>query len=229
MLNESKNPYSSGYPEKQRNYLKKIINVLVSNSRLIQKVDGTFITTDGTEVPAIAFTSRYGMSIYHEYLWELRNHLEKIYRLSNEESEYVWNKYKLKMIVYDNRINSHQLIPSLINGKNLNESKEPKFNYTTYDFENIDKIFLNKVVEVLKHETEYIHQYRRLNLPVKPYMLNNLSDYSHHLTSNKHEIKPYVSFYVDMKDKFGIGNDAEVMYIYQKYKKFILELIPPYH
>jgi hypothetical protein len=77
MLNESKNPYSSGYPEKQRDYLKKIINLLVTGSRLIQKVDGTFITTDGTEVPAIAFTSSYGMSIYHEYLWELKNPIRK--------------------------------------------------------------------------------------------------------------------------------------------------------
>ena len=83
-------------------------------------------------------------------------------------------------------------------------------------------------------EKVYGDKLENLNLcfikdPLDLYDKLNLSDYSHHLTSNKHEIKPYVSFYVDMKNKFGIGNDVEVMYIYQKYKKFILELIPPYH
>lgn len=226
-MTESKNPHYSDYPKKQRNYLKKIIGLLVSGSKLIQKVDGTFISTDDVDIPAVSFTS--GMTIYHKFLWELRNHLEKIYGLTNEESEYVWDKYQQKMVVYDNRINSYQLIPSLIHDKNLNESKEPKFNYDTFEFENIDKKFLDKVVEVLENETTYNPQYMNLTLPIRPYNLNNLSAYDHNLTGSKNHSRPHPSFYEDMKNKFGIGNHIEVMYIFQNYKKFILELIPPFH
>lgn len=227
-MTESKNPHYSDYPEKQRNYLKKIIGLLVSGSKLIRKVDGTFISTDDIDIPAVSFTSSYGMTIYHKFLWELRNHLERIYGLTNEESEYVWGKYQQKMVVYDNRINSYLLIPSLFHNKNLNESKEPKFNYTTFDFENIDKKFLDKVVGVLKNETEYNPQYRRLTLPLRPYNLNNLGTYSHYLTSEYlDDDKPYPSFYKDMKGMFGIRNDIEVIYAFQNYKKFILELITP--
>jgi len=228
-MTESKNPHYSDYPEKQRNYLKKIIGLLVSGSKLIRKVDGTFISTDDIDIPAVSFTSSYGMTIYHKFLWELRNHLERIYGLTNEESEYVWSKYQQKMVVYDNRINSYLLIPSLFHDKNLNESKEPKFNYTTFDFENIDKKFLDKVVEVLKNESKYNPRYMNLTIPIRPYNLNNLRAYDHSLTGNKHSAKPYPSFYEDMKDKFGIGNHVEIMYIYRQYKKFILELIPPFH
>ncbi len=228
-MTESKNPHYSDYPEKQRNYLKKIIGLLVSGSKLIRKVDGTFISTDDIDIPAVSFTSSYGMTIYHKFLWELRNHLERIYGLTNEESEYVWSKYQQKMVVYDNRINSYLLIPSLFHDKNLNESKEPKFNYDTFEFENIDKRFLDKVVEVLKNETMYNPRYMNLTIPIRPYNLNNLRAYDHSLTGNKHSTKPYPSFYEDMKDKFGIGNHVEVMYIFQNYKKFILELIPPFH
>ena len=228
-MTESKNPHYSDYPEKQRNYLKKIIELLVSGSKLIQKVDGTFISTDDVDIPAVSFTSSYGMTIYHKFLWELGNHLERIYGLTNEESEYVWSKYQQKMVVYDNKINSYQLVPSLIHDKNINESKEPKFNYTTFDFENIDKKFLDKVVEVLKNESKYNPRYMNLTIPIRPYNLNNLNAYNHCLTGNKHSDKPYPSFYEDMKDKFGIGNHVEIMYIYRHYKKFILELIPPFH
>jgi len=228
-MTESKNPHYSDYPEKQRNYLKKIIGLLVSGSKLIRKVDGTFISTDDIDIPAVSFTSSYGMTIYHKFLWELRNHLERIYGLTNEESEYVWSKYQQKMVVYDNRINSYLLIPSLFHDKNLNESKEPKFNYDTFEFENIDKRFLDKVVEVLENETTYNPQYMNLTLPIRPYNLNNLSAYDHNLTGSKNHIRPHPSFYEDMKDKFGIGNHIEVMYIFQNYKKFILELIPPFH
>ena len=228
-MTESKNPHYSDYPEKQRNYLKKIIGLLVSGSKLIQKVDGTFISTDDVDIPAVSFTSSYGISIYHRFLWELKDHLERIYGLTNEESDYVWDNYKLKMVVFDNRRNGYDLIPSLIHNKNINESKEPKFNYTTFDFENIDKKFLDKVVEVLKNESKYNPSYMNLTIPIRPYNLNNLRAYDHSLTGNKHSAKPYPSFYEDMKDKFGIGNHVEVMYIFQNYKKFILELIPPFH
>ena len=228
-MTESKNPHYSDYPEKQRNYLKKIIELLVSGSKLIQKVDGTFISTDDVDIPAVSFTSSYGISIYHRFLWELKDHLERIYGLTNEESDYVWDNYKLKMVVFDNRRNGYDLIPSLIHNKNINESKEPKFNYTTFDFENIDKKFLDKVVEVLKNESKYNPRYMNLTIPIRPYNLNNLNAYNHCLTGNKHSDKPYPSFYEDMKDKFGIGNHVEIMYIYRQYKKFILELIPPFH
>ena len=228
-MTESKNPHYSDYPEKKRNYLKKIIELLVSGSKLIQKVDGTFISTDDVDIPAVSFTSSYGISIYHRFLWELKDHLERIYGLTNEESDYVWDNYKLKMVVFDNRRNGYDLIPSLIHNKNINESKEPKFNYTTFDFENIDKKFLDKVVEVLKNESKYNPRYMNLTIPIRPYNLNNLNAYNHCLTGNKHSDKPYPSFYEDMKDKFGIGNHVEIMYIYRHYKKFILELIPPFH
>ena len=228
-MTESKNPHYSDYPEKQRNYLKKIIELLVSGSKLIQKVDGTFISTDDVDIPAVSFTSSYGISINHRFLWELKDHLERIYGLTNEESDYVWDNYKLKMVVFDNRRNGYDLIPSLIHNKNINESKEPKFNYTTFDFENIDKKFLDKVVEVLKNESKYNPRYMNLTIPIRPYNLNNLNAYNHCLTGNKHSAKPYPSFYEDMKDKFGIGNHVEIMYIYRQYKKFILELIPPFH
>ena len=228
-MTESKNPRYSDYPEKQRNYLKKIIGLLVSGSKLIQKVDGTFISTDDVDIPAVSFTSSWGISIYHNLLWELKDHLERIYGLTNEESDYVWDKYKSKMVVFDNRRNGYDLIPSLIHDKNINESDEPKFNFTTFDFENIDKKFLDKVVEVLKNETTYNPRHMNLTIPIRPYNLNNLSAYDHSLTGNKHFPKPYPSFYEDMKDKFGIGNHVEIMYIYRQYKKFILELIPPFH
>ena len=228
-MTESKNPRYSDYPEKQRNYLKKIIGLLVSGSKLIQKVDGTFISTDDVDIPAVSFTSSWGISIYHNFLWELKDHLERIYGLNEYECDYVWERYKSKMVVFDNRRNGYDLIPSLIHDKNINESKEPKFNYNTFEFENIDKRFLDKVVEVLKNETTYNPQHMNLTLPIRPYNLNNLRAYDHSLTGNKHSAKPYPSFYEDMKDKFGIGNHVEIMYIYRQYKKFILELIPQFH
>ena len=114
-MTESKNPHYSDYPEKQRNYLKKIIELLLSGSKLIQKVDGTFISTDDVDIPAVSFTSSYGISIYHRFLWELKDHLERIYGLTDEESDYVWNKYRSEMVVFDNRRNGYDLIPSLIN------------------------------------------------------------------------------------------------------------------
>jgi hypothetical protein len=141
----------------------------------------------------------------------------------------VWDKYKKKMVVFNGRENSYSLIPELGYDKSLNESKEPKFNFTTFDFENIDKKFLDKIVEVLKNETTYNPRYMNLTIPISPHNLNNLRAYDHSLTGNKHSDKPYPSFYGDMKDKFGIGNHVEVMYIYKQYKKFILELIPPFH
>lgn len=229
MLNESTNPRFSDYPEKQLDYLKKIINLLVSGSKLIQKVDGTFISTDDVDIPAVSFTSSWGISIYHKFLWELKDQLERIYGLNEYECDYVWDRYKSKMVVFDNRRNGYDLIPSLIHDKNLNESKEPKFNFTTFDFENIDEKFLDKVVEVLKNETTYNPRYMNLTIPIRPYNLNNLSAYNHSLTGNEHSNKPYPSFYEDMKDTFGISNSVEIMYIYGQYKKFILKLIPPFH
>lgn len=234
MLNESNNPHSKDYPEKQLDYLKKIINLLVVGSKLVERQEDygepiTYVMTDGVDILPVGFTSIWGMSIYHNFLWELKDHLERIYGLTNEESDYVWDIYKKKMVVFNNRENSYSLTPELGYGKSLNESKEPKINPYTSDFENIDKKFLDKVVEVLKNETEYDAQYGNIIFPISPYKLNNFGSYSHKLTSGKHDIKPYPSFYGDMKDKFGIGNHVEVMYIYRQYKKFILELIPPYH
>jgi hypothetical protein len=190
----------------------------------------TYVMADGVDILPVGFTSSYGMSIYHNFLWELKNHLERTYGLTDLETDYVWDKYKKKMVVFNNRENSYSLIPELGYGKSLNESKEPKINPYTSDFENIDKKFLDKVVGVLKNETEYNPQYRRLTLPLRPYNLNNLGGYSHYLTSEYlDDDKPYPSFYKDMKGLFGIRNDIEVIYVFQNYKKFILELIAPAH
>ena len=235
MLNESKNPYSKDYPQKQEDYILKIIDLLVVSSKLVEREDDygepiTYVTTDGVDILPVGFTSSYGMSIYHNFLWELKNHLERTYGLTNEESDYVWDKYKKKMVVFNGRENSYSLIPELGYGKSLNESKEPKINPYTSDFENIDKKFLDKVVGVLKNETEYNPQYRRLTLPLRPYNLNNLGGYSHYLTSEYlDDDKPYPSFYKDMKGLFSIRKDIEVIYVFQNYKKFILELITPTH
>ena len=204
------------------------------SSKLVEREDDygepiTYVMTDGVDILPVGFTSSYGISIYHSYLWDLKKHLERIYGLTNEESDYVWDKYKSKMVVFNGRKNKYSLIPSLINKGDLNESKEPKFNFTTFDFENIDKRFLDKVTEVLKNETTYDPRHMNLTIPIRPYNLNNLHAYGHSLTGNKHSDKPYPSFYDDMKDKFGIGNHVEVMYIYRQYKKFVLELIPPFH
>ena len=235
MLNESKNPYSKDYPQKQEDYILKIIDLLVVSSKLVEREDDygepiTYVMADGVDILPVGFTSSYGMSIYHNFLWELKNHLERTYGLTNEESDYVWDKYKKKMVVFNGRENSYSLIPELGYGKSLNESKEPKINPYTSDFENIDKKFLDKVVGVLKNETEYNPQYRRLTLPLRPYNLNNLGGYSHYLTSEYlDDDKPYPSFYKDMKGLFSIRKDIEVIYVFQNYKKFILELITPTH
>ena len=113
------NPYYKDYPDKQLDYLKKIINILVVDSKLVERDDNgkpiTYVTTDGVDIPPVGFTSSYGMSIYHNFLWELKNHLERIYGLTNEEADYVWNKYRSEMVVFDNRRNGYDLIPSLIN------------------------------------------------------------------------------------------------------------------
>ena len=235
MLNESKNPYSKDYPQKQEDYLIKIIDLLVVSSKLVEREDDygepiTYVMADGVDILPVGFTSSYGMSIYHNFLWELRKHLEGVYGLTETEADYVWDKYKKKMVVFNGRENSYSLIPELGYGKSLNESKEPKINPYTSDFENIDKKFLDKVVGVLKNETEYNPQYRRLTLPLRPYNLNNLGGYSHYLTSEYlDDDKPYPSFYKDMKGLFSIRKDIEVIYVFQNYKKFILELITPTH
>ena len=235
MLNESKNPYSKDYPQKQEDYILKIIDLLVVSSKLVEREDDygepiTYVMTDGVDILPVGFTSSYGMSIYHNFLWELKNHLERTYGLTDLETDYVWDKYKKKMVVFNGRENSYSLIPELGYGKSLNESKEPKINPYTSDFENIDKKFLDKVVGVLKNETEYNPQYRRLTLPLRPYNLNNLGGYSHYLTSEYlDDDKPYPSFYKDMKGLFSIRKDIEVIYVFQNYKKFILELITPTH
>ena len=235
MLNESKNPYSKDYPQKQEDYILKIIDLLVVSSKLVEREDDygepiTYVMTDGVDILPVGFTSSYGISIYHSYLWDLKNHLERTYGLTELETDYVWDKYKKKMVVFNGRENSYSLIPELGYGKSLNESKEPKINPYTSDFENIDKKFLDKVVGVLKNETEYNPQYRRLTLPLRPYNLNNLGGYSHYLTSEYlDDDKPYPSFYKDMKGLFSIRNDIEVIYVFQNYKKFILELITPTH
>ncbi len=235
MLNESKNPYSKDYPQKQEDYILKIIDLLVVSSKLVEREDDygepiTYVMTDGVDILPVGFTSSYGISIYHYFLWELKNHLERTYGLTDLETDYVWDKYKKKMVVFNGRENSYSLIPELGYGKSLNESKEPKINPYTSDFENIDKKFLDKVVGVLKNETEYNPQYRRLTLPLRPYNLNNLGGYSHYLTSEYlDDDKPYPSFYKDMKGLFSIRNDIEVIYVFQNYKKFILELITPTH
>ena len=234
MLNESKNPYSKDYPQKQEDYLIKIIDLLVVSSKLVEREDDygepiTYVMADGVDILPVGFTSSYGMSIYHNFLWGLKNHLERTYGLTNEESDYVWDKYKKKMVVFNGRENSYSLIPELGYGKSLNESKEPKINPYTSDFENIDKKFLDKVVGVLKNETEYNPQDRRLTLPLRPYNLNNLGGYSHYLTSEYLDDDPYPSFYKDMKGLFSIRKDIEVIYVFQNYKKFILELITPTH
>ena len=234
MLNESKNPYSKDYPQKQEDYILKIIDLLVVSSKLVEREDDygepiTYVMADGVDILPVGFTSSYGMSIYHNFLWELKNHLERTYGLTNEESDYVWDKYKKKMVVFNGRENSYSLIPELGYGKSLNESKEPKIKPYTSDFENIDKKFLDKVVGVLKNETEYNPQYRRLTLPLRPYNLNNLGGYSHYLTSEYLDDDPYPSFYKDMKGLFSIRKDIEVIYVFQNYKKFILELITPTH
>ena len=235
MLNESKNPYSKDYPQKQEDYILKIIDLLVVSSKLVEREDDygepiTYVMTDGVDILPVGFTSSWGMSIYHNFLWELKNHLERTYGLTELETDYVWDKYKKKMVVFNNRENSYSLIPELGYGKSLNESKEPKINPYTSDFENIDKKFLDKVVGVLKNETEYNPQYRRLTLPLRPYNLNNLGGYSHYLTSEYlDDDKPYPSFYKDMKGLFSIRKDIEVIYVFQNYKKFILELITPTH
>ena len=235
MLNESKNPYSKDYPQKQEDYLIKIIDLLVVSSKLVEREDDygepiTYVMADGVDILPVGFTSSYGMSIYHNFLWELKNHLERTYGLTDLETDYVWDKYKKKMVVFNGRENSYSLIPELGYGKSLNESKEPKINPYTSDFENIDKKFLDKVVGVLKNETEYNPQYRRLTLPLRPYNLNNLGGYSHYLTREYlDDDKPYPSFYKDMKGLFSIRKDIEVIYVFQNYKKFILELITPTH
>jgi len=234
-MTEFKNPYSKDYPQKQEDYILKIIDLLVVSSKLVEREDDygepiTYVMTDGVDILPVGFTSSWGMSIYHNFLWDLKNHLERTYGLTELETDYVWDKYKKKMVVFNNRENSYSLIPELGYGKSLNESKEPKINPYTSDFENIDKKFLDKVVGVLKNETEYNPQYRRLTLPLRPYNLNNLGIYSHYLTSEYlDDDKPYPSFYKDMKGLFSIRNDIEVIYVFQNYKKFILELITPSH
>lgn len=114
------NPYYKDYPVKQLDYLKKIINILVVSSKLVEREDAygkpiTYVTTDGVDILPVGFTSRWGMTIYHKFLWELKDHLERIYGLTDEESDYVWEKYKKEMVVFNNRENSYSLIPSLIN------------------------------------------------------------------------------------------------------------------
>ncbi len=113
------NPYYKDYPDKQLDYLKKIINILVVSSKLVERDDEgkpiTYVTTDGVDILPVGFTSSNDISIYHPFLWDLKSHLERIYGLTNEESDYVWDKYKSEMVVFDGRRNGYDLIPSLIN------------------------------------------------------------------------------------------------------------------
>jgi len=118
MINESGNPYSKGYSQKQIDYLVKVINLLVVDSKLVERKDDyaepiTYVTTDGVDILPVGFTSSWGMSIYHNFLWELKNHLERVYGLTETEADYVWDKYKKKMVVFNNGENSYSLIPEL--------------------------------------------------------------------------------------------------------------------
>jgi len=113
MINESGNPYSKGYSQKQIDYLVKVINLLVVERKDDYAEPITYVTTDGVDILPVGFTSSWGMSIYHNFLWELKNHLERVYGLTNEEADYVWDKYKKKMVVFNNGENSYSLIPEL--------------------------------------------------------------------------------------------------------------------
>jgi len=147
--------------------------------------------------------------------------MKEIYTLKDKEVMYVLNEYNDFLWYMVEKINLKEEIKS-----EINETKEPpSFNFVTNQYENINKKFLDKVLGVLKDETNYNSNNNNLTIPIRPYRLNNLGKYGHSLTGDKHSFKPYPSFSDDMSDKFGIGNDAEIQYIYQKYKEYILELI----
>ena len=118
MLNESGNQYYKDYSQKQIDYLVKVINLLVVGSKLVERKDDyaepiTYVTTDGVDILPVGFSSSWGMSIYHNFLWELKKHLEGVYGLTETEADYVWDNYKKKMVVFNNRENSYSLIPEL--------------------------------------------------------------------------------------------------------------------
>jgi len=147
--------------------------------------------------------------------------MKEIYTLKDKEVMYVLDEYNDFLWYMVEKINLKEEIKS-----EINETKEPpSFNFVTNQYENIDKKFLDKVVGVLKDETDYNSNNNNLTIPISPYTLNKLTNYGHPLTGGFHSFKPYAHFYDEMQDKFGIGNYAEIQYIYHKYKKYILELI----
>ena len=109
------------YRNESYNHLKKIAEHLYKNTLYDRKED-TIVSP--VPIPGVAIRSSMNFTIYHDYLWELRNYLEEIFGLVSDDADDVWTYYKNKMREYDNRENSYHLTDEFMDSKDINRLDE---------------------------------------------------------------------------------------------------------
>lgn len=92
---------------KQDDYLKLITNRLLKDTKYDKQTD---MVVDPIPIEGRAIRSSLNFTIYHQLLWDLRKYLNKIYGLTDEESDEVWGRYQRKIRVYNNNENRYYLI-----------------------------------------------------------------------------------------------------------------------
>jgi len=89
-----------------KKFLDKVIKQLISETRWDKDA---YYTISPVQIERRAFTSGLRFTIYHGFLWDLREHLTTVYGLSGEESDRVWYKYREWYTLWSSHDNGYSL------------------------------------------------------------------------------------------------------------------------
>ena len=87
-------------------FLKKVVKQLISETMWNRD---TSYTISPVEIEYRSFTASSRFTIYHNFLWDLREHLTKVYGLSDEESDWVWRGYREWYTLWSSHDNGYSL------------------------------------------------------------------------------------------------------------------------
>jgi len=142
----------------ESNFLDKVVTHLLKDTKYDKQSD---MIVSPIPIEGRAIRSSLNFTIYHKFLWDLKDYLTKIYGLNEEEADEVWGKYQRKLRIYNAYDNAYSLRDDIIS-------------------ESIDKQekYLHYIITTLLNETIIDKENEEVHLPWGMMYVNVISNFA---------------------------------------------------
>jgi len=199
----------------ESNFLDKVVTHLLKDTKYDKDND---MVNSPALIDGRAIRSSFNFTIYHNFLWDLKDYLKKIYGLNEEEANEVWGKYQRKLRIYNVYDNAYSLRDDIISESI--DKQQKVYDYTLQDL-------VNNTIINWGSDTVYPYQIIRFPFSIYPHE-DSKKNRLEWVVVNRHMGLDISQFYKQFKSHartmYGLTQD-EIVDMFPEWETEVIEKI----